>query len=123
MINADSENIIALIKQQATLFLLDGEEFYPFGTYIDMSGQVKPIGAYLEDNNPSTSHLISMLENYLKQKIDDKTLKIGVIAINVAISENGSTQDAIEMRLYKPNIEIERRYLKYHIKDKQVEFF
>lgn len=123
MINTDSENIIALVKQQASLFLLDAAEFSPFGTYIDMSGQVKPIGAYLEDNNPSTSHLISMLENYLKQKIDDKTLKIGVIVVNVVISENGSTRDAIEMRLYKPSIEVEKRYLKYHIKDKQVEFF
>ena len=123
MHSSDSENIIALIKQQAALFLLDAEEFYPFGTYIDKFGKIKPIGVYLEESDPSATLLISMLENYLKQSMDNKILKIGAIAINVVISENGSRQDAIEIRIYKPGFEIEKRYFKYHIKDKHIEFF
>jgi 20S proteasome alpha/beta subunit len=123
MNNSESESIIALTKQQASLYLLDAEEFYPFGTYMDMTGQIKPIGVYLEEGDLSIPLLISMLEKHIKQRIDDKALKIGVIAINVAITENGNSQDAIEMTVYKPNMEVEKQYFKYRIKDKRVDFF
>lgn len=56
--NAINQHIIA----QAKVFLDEADEFYPFATAISTEGLFIPIGANLENDNPSSELLIEMLD-------------------------------------------------------------
>jgi len=115
------EIILSVIKEQVKLYLLDAGEFFPFGTYIDRRGDIKPFSAFLEHRNdqPSSLELIGLLESYI-----DKNLSyiIAAIAIDVTIKENGESVDAVEVRFFEGN-RAYTKHLKYVIQTNDVKFF
>lgn len=120
----DRQIIIDNIKWQAEAFLLDANEFYPFGAYISNNREIVPLGAFIEDenDNPPSLEMIELLEKSFKQRLETEVAIIAAIAIDVSMKENGKTQDAIEIRL----LEKDRRntiYIKYHVEDGVVEFY
>ncbi|MFD0766128.1 hypothetical protein ACFQZI_14790 [Mucilaginibacter lutimaris] len=115
--------LVDVIKQQAELFIVEGGSFYPFGTCIDKLGEIKPIGAYLEGNDPSPSELISMLEAHFVKGLNNGLFNICAIAIDVSIKEKDKSYDALEIRLF--NLEkddVDKLYYKYKVKGKKVQF-
>src|SRR5580698_474647 len=119
----DIHKIITRLKQQAELFLLDAMEFFPFGTYINKKDEIVPVGAYFENDRTPSLEVIDLLEKGLKDHIKKGDCKIAGIAIDVRISENSATYDAIEMRFYEPNKEVYKKYFQYKIKENSVDFF
>lgn len=120
----DRQIIIDNIKWQAEAFLLDANEFHPFGAYISNNREIVPVGAFIEDenDNPPSLEMIELLEKSFKQRLETEVAIIAAIAIDVSMKENGKTQDAIEIRL----LEKDRRntiYIKYHVEDGVVEFY
>lgn len=61
-----SEKLIAAIKEQVQMFLLDAGEFYPFSTCIDKNNQIKPVSAFLGVDFSSSLELIFLLEKELR---------------------------------------------------------
>jgi len=120
--SANLEKIEKYIKKQAEVFLLELGTFYPFGCAINKVGEVIPLGAYLEGQNPSVPELIDLLENSINQKLNDGEYLLAVIGTDVTIKKNGVGLDAIEMRIFKKNSEEDKRYVKYKINDSFVEF-
>jgi hypothetical protein len=116
------EDLISLIKEQVQTFLLDGGEFYPFGTCIDKNDQFVPVSAYLDGEFPSSLELISMLEKSFKEKVEKGEYKVAAIVIDVTVKENGIGYDAIEIRFFEPNNQERKQYIKYNTHSSYIEF-
>jgi hypothetical protein len=115
--------LIDVVKQQAELFIVESGGFFPFGTCLNSLGEIKPIGAYLEGNDPAPSELIDMLEIYFTKGLSNGLFDICAIAIDVLIKENGNSFDALEIRLY--NLEkdgFDKLYYKYMLDGNKVQF-
>ena len=116
------EDLISLIKEQVQTFLLDGGEFYPFGTCIDKNDQLVPVSAYLTEEFPSPIALISILENSFREKVEKGELKVAAIIIDVTVKEDGIGCDAIEIRFFEPNNQERKEYIKYTTHSTYIEF-
>lgn len=113
------EDLISLIKEQVQTFLLDGGEFYPFGTCIDKNDQLVPVSAYLDGEFPSSLELISMLERRFREKGE---YKVAAIIVDVTVKEDGISYDAIEIRFFEPNNHERTEYIKYTTHSTYIEF-
>jgi hypothetical protein len=120
--NETSDQVVEILKQQATLFLLDAGEFYPFGTCLNHSDNVVPVGVYFENDHPSSQEAIESLEKGLIQGVQNGNYKIAALAIDITIIENSTACDAIEIRFFEPDKEVYQKYFKYVVKDDTVEF-
>ncbi|WP_222536961.1 hypothetical protein [Pedobacter polysacchareus] len=116
------EDLISLIKEQVQTFLLDGGEFYPFGTCIDKNDQLVPVSAYLDGEFPSSLELISMLEKRFREKVEKGEYKVAAIIIDVTVKEDGVGYDAIEIRFFEPNSHERKEYIKYTKHSNYIEF-
>jgi hypothetical protein len=117
------EALISIIKQQAEIFLLDAQEFFPFGTCIGHDKEIIPIAAYIEDENdrPKSDPLIDTLESSIKRGLESGHYKIGALAFDAYIHEGGQKFDGIIVRIYQSDI-IEEIQFKYYIHKDYVEF-
>jgi len=119
MKNAD--RLIKSIKDQAQIFLLDAGEFYPFGCCIDKMNQINSVGVYLENDNPSSSELILLLEKNARTGVESGQYEIAVIVIDVTINENNVDHDAVELRFFEVSCEY-TNYIKYFTYGTHIEF-
>jgi hypothetical protein len=67
------EEIVNNIKKQATFFLIDSGEFYPFGSKLLNDNNIVPVGVFIENDNDSQEiiHLLEIdaKESFLKERI------------------------------------------------------
>jgi len=115
------EKIINIVLQQAELFLLDANEFYPFGTCVNKKDEIIPVGAYLGGDHPESQALIDLLEKDFKEGIETGNYKIAALAIDILIRKGNERYDGIEMRFFEPK-GISKRVYEYTIKEHSVEF-
>ena len=120
--NINLEKIEDYIKKQSEVFLLELGAFYPFGCAINKKEEVKPLGAYLEGDNPSVPELIDLLKNSINEKLNNGEYSVAAIAVDVTIKEGNMDIDAIEVSVFEKNKQWDKRYIKYEIKDSSVEF-
>lgn len=120
--NVNLEKIEGYIKRQSEVFLLQLGAFYPFGCAINKKDEIKPLGAYLEGENPSVPDLIELLKNSINEKLNDGEYSIAAIAVDATIKENNKDIDAIELSVFEKNNQRDKKYIKYEIKDRSIEF-
>lgn len=96
----ENEKLIESIQEQAKLFLLNSGEFYPFGSCIGIDGNLKPLGAYLKSDNPSSVELVNMIERHIEEGLIHGDYKLGVSAVDVTIKREGKVYDAIRIRFF-----------------------
>lgn len=118
----DVEKLINILKGQAQEFLLEQGEFYPFGTYVNNDGVIKPIAAWSGNDTPPSSELIKILENYIENALSNKGYRAAAVVIDVYTRENGKRYNALELRLYEFNKEPYMRYFKYNIDGNHIVF-
>ena len=118
----DREKVVNILKQQLKLFLLEAEEFYPFGTYMNMKNEIVPVSAYFDDEEPSSLKIIGLLEKTFNDYVKKGICKIGIIAIDVVVRNNIEHYNAVEMRFFETGKEQYKKYLKYKINEHSVEF-
>jgi hypothetical protein len=111
--------LIDRILEQATIFLKDAGEFYPFATIVDIQGNIKPMGVYFEDDNPTSSLIIEKLTTAIKDGIQSRTYLCGAVGIDVLVLEKGRSQksDALEIRFYYESPSVEKTYYAYSKRD------
>ncbi len=118
----DSEKLVNIIKEQAKLFFIDAGALYPFGTCVDKNNNIRPIGAYLEGDDPSPLELIDLLEKNMREGFHNGEYSLGVIAVDVAVTKDDIRCDAIELHFFEPNGAESKRYIQYQLQDDNVEF-
>ncbi|KIO75690.1 hypothetical protein TH53_19240 [Pedobacter lusitanus] len=116
------QKLTLIIQEQVQMFLLDAGEFYPFGTCIDKNENVKPVGVYLDNDNPTSLEVISLLEENMKRGVENGQYKIGAVVIDVTIKEGEVNFDAIEIRFFEPDNQEYKRRIKYKTYGSHIEF-
>lgn len=118
----NTEIVIEVIKQQAALFLLDAAEFFPFGTYINLTDKIVPLAVKVvnEDDRPDSESLIEMLEGYFKANKENYV--VGAIGVDVAIKKEDVKVDALRIQLFYPSGEQRTVFYTYLIGNDSVEF-
>ncbi len=97
----DQSKLVNYIKAQVEAFLAEMEDFYPFGAAIATDGELKPLGAYLEEEELSVQALFTILEEYIAQNISSGGVRVGAIALAGIIREDGQAFDAVQVRFYE----------------------
>jgi hypothetical protein len=110
-----------VIFKQAEVFLLDAGEFFPFGSYIDLNGVIKPVGVYAENENPPAEELIVILKNYLNEGLESDKILIGAIGLDVNVKNDGRKYDALQVLFLEKGFE-NSKYFIYRIGKASVEF-
>ena len=117
------DELINFTKLQASEFLVNAGEFFPFGTYVNADGEIIPCGAWIEDENdrPQSDGLIKLLEDYFNKHTATGKMKCAVIAVDVFLNKNGEKKDAIQMRFFEGTKRF-TRYIKYVITHEDIIF-
>jgi hypothetical protein len=125
-----SEKEIELLKQniikQATYFIKEYGEFYPFGFIIDSKNHLKPTNVYLGKENPSTLEVIENLERAYKVGIELQNYIAVSICVDVKVVPPTMNEkiDALEIRLNTNEKESENIYVPYKLlPDGEVQFY
>ncbi len=92
------ENLIL----QAEYYLKQFESFYPFGCVIEKNDNIKPVSAFLENDNPDTVEVLNELTNGLRKGIQKKDYKAVGIAVDVSVIPPNKKEkmDALELRIW-----------------------
>ncbi|PWV56222.1 hypothetical protein [Chitinophaga sp. S165] len=114
-VNIDS--LRKLIIDQATAFLKEAGEFYPFGAAMDKNDELRPIGIYWGEEHPDSKEMIDRLSEALWNGIVRGDYKMAAMGIDVYISDdssNGKTS-AVEIRVVHHDGKVVRYYLPYKL--------
>jgi hypothetical protein len=112
---SDQKIITTYIKRQIEAFIVEMDDFYPFGAAVTNDGELKPLAAYLDDDETSVEALLPILENHIQTHIGNYKYRLCAIALSVLIKENGSSFDAVQIRFYqnsKETAQVNYKYLK-----------
>lgn len=101
-------NAIEVLKKnildQATYFLEEADEFFPFGATIDKNDNLKPVGISLEEDDPNAIEVLKKLETALTERIDKYECQYAAIGLDVYINTNTSKgiakKTGLEIRFY-----------------------
>jgi hypothetical protein len=116
------EQVINIVKKQAEAFLLDARGFYPFGTCINKTGDIVPVGAYWGNDNPSALQVIEFLESAFKTGLNNGDYRLAAIVVDVAVTEDDKIFDAVEIRFFELEKDPYKMRMKYKIKEESVDF-
>lgn len=117
------ERAIENIKLQAEAYLLDAGEFFPFGVGISAANDIKPLSAYIyeENDRPPSLPLINLLERHVERELSIGNYLIAALAIDVTLTENNERYDALEIRIFEKNSTY-KKHFKYSIHADSVAF-
>jgi hypothetical protein len=116
------EGLIMTTEEQVQMFLLAAGEFYPFAACINRENRIKPIGVYLENDNPSSLEVVAILEINIREGMENGDYKMAVLAIDVTIKEENVDFDAVELRIFDMNNQEYTRYVKYQTFGSHIKF-
>jgi hypothetical protein len=95
--------LITTIIGQAKYFLEDADEFYPFGSAITKDNKLRPIGIYLDDDNPSSSRVLDALKYSLFEGLKRKDYLLAAIGVDVFIKIDNEKKSALQIKVYDQN--------------------
>lgn len=116
MTQENIDSIRQLVIDQATAFLKDAGEFYPFGVAIDKNDELRPVGIYIDDEQPESGTVIDRLGEALWKGIEQGDYRMVGMGIDVYLPDDspaGKTS-AIEIRVLNEDLFI-RYYLPYRL--------
>ncbi|PWV45379.1 hypothetical protein [Chitinophaga sp. S165] len=118
--NTIQENIDRLrtsIIDQATAFLKDAGEFYPFGSAIKKNSELSPVGVYFGKEYPDSNEVIRHLAEALWTGIVDGSYQIAAMGVDVYIRDDNpeGKSSAIEIRIFNEEGIVVRYYQPYKL--------
>jgi len=109
----DQDKLVHYIRTQAKAFLAEMEDFYPFGAAVTTDGELKPLAAYLDEEELSVQALLAILEAHIEKELTCERFRIGAIAIAITIKEASQAFDAVQIRYYEKDAEVSTVNYKY----------
>ncbi|CAM1348695.1 hypothetical protein [Tenacibaculum ascidiaceicola] len=121
----EEQNLKALMFKQATAFLEDAEEFFPYGTIVKTNGETVPVGVYDGNEYIESNEIIDILEKNLSSRILDKEATLAGIGIDVIINhenEKGEEErrNALMIKTSTDGINWKEDYYLYRVERKVV---
>jgi len=91
----DTQKLFDSVLPLAQQFLLENDEFFPFGEVMKPNGEQVSLSAQLEDERPSSSDLIELLKNHYIQSAQAQDIIASSLAYDVKIE--GSDAIAVDL--------------------------
>ncbi|MFW0739996.1 hypothetical protein [Flavobacterium sp. T12S277] len=114
------DDLIELMLLQAQKFLEEIGEFFPYASVLSSEGELSTLGIYNDDDSDFTAKkAIDIFQNNIKKEIEEGTVSIGAIGIDVLIKE--TNQNAIMVKASHDGIKWHERNFLYTISDNVVE--
>lgn len=111
----ETERLITYIKQHIESILHNLNEFHPFGATLNANGELHPIPAFAGDDDISVPALLNLLEAHVGNSLLTDEAKLGAIAVEVPLHEQGQMVDAVQIRFYEKNKPVHSTDLKYRL--------
>jgi hypothetical protein len=127
-LHSQEDSINSLRKsviEQATLFLNDAGEFYPFGTALDFNNKLVPIGIYTGEEHPDSNFVLKELGKAIWDGLQKGLYKLAAMAIDIYLPiEQGEKIPALEIRIVNPEGQLVIKYRVPYVinNNKKVEF-
>ncbi|MFW0739949.1 hypothetical protein [Flavobacterium sp. T12S277] len=114
------DDLIELMLLQAQKFLEELGEFFPYASVLSSEGELSTLGIYNDDDSDfNAKKAIDIFQNNIKKEIENGSILIGAIGIDVLIKE--TNENAIMVKATDDGIKWHDRNFLYTIKDKIVE--
>jgi hypothetical protein len=114
------DDLIELMLLQAQNFLEEIGEFFPYASVLSSEGELSPLGIYNDNDSDFTAKkAIDIFQNSIKKEIENGSILIGAIGIDVLIKE--TNENAIMVKATDDGIKWHDRNFLYTIKNKVVE--
>lgn len=114
------DDLIEIMLLQAQKFLEELGEFFPYASVLSSEGELSTLGIYNDDDNDFTAKkAIDIFQNNIKKEIENGSVLIGAIGIDVSIKE--TNENAIMIKATDDGIKWHDRNFLYTIKNKVVE--
>jgi hypothetical protein len=114
------DDLIELMLLQAQKFLEELGEFFPYASVLSSERELSTLGIYNDDDNDfNAKKAIDIFQNNIKKEIENGSILIGAIGIDVLIKE--TNENAIMVKATDDGIKWHDRNFLYTIKDKIVE--
>ncbi len=96
----------------AESLLTDSGEFFPFGAKIYLSGELKPVGYYEEDEFPESQKVIDVLSTVFEKELNGKVIRSYCIAYDVRVTNEDfpTPTDAIVILFKHMDLNCELNY-------------
>jgi hypothetical protein len=124
-INNDFQELINHSHATAERLLLEQEEFYPFGAYLDNEGKLKPVGFYDGDEFPLGETIIKGLDEHFQKQLKAEEIRAYAITLDTRVRNDKFPEavDAVSIRItHKDTDNIVTYYFPYKLGQKQIEF-
>lgn len=119
----ECEELLNSVLAVARLMLKEHGEFYPYGGYMELDGEITHLGAKDEStDHPLSQDLIELLQNTFREMATNKQAKAVALICDVRVSSPGSDQkrDAIQACLDHVDGYSVKVYFPYQILDGEV---
>jgi len=124
-INNDFQELINHCHSAGERLLLEQEEFYPFGAYIDNEGNLTPVGFHDGDDFPLSNTMITGLREHFQRQLKDEELIAFAITFDTRVRNEQfpDAVDAISIRItHRDADESINYYFPYKVGQKRIEF-
>ena len=117
--NKTFDDLIDLMLSQATRFLEEMGEFFPYGSILKSDTTLGTLGVYNDDDDDfNATKAIDIFSNDIKKSINNNEILIGAIGIDVVINGN---ENAIMIKATNDGEKWHERCFPYTLKDNIVE--
>lgn len=103
------------VLNQASSFLKEFGEFYPFAIVIRSDGTLQPFSLYEGKEHPSPDKYLKELENVLRSGFDLYDYDSFAIGINTTVNKAGNKIDTIRIKLNYQRVDYEDCFVPYEI--------
>lgn len=110
------QQLIDSLISQATYFLNEAGEFYPFGAILDADMRLRPIGFFTKDEYPSSQEVLNELETAVKAGFENQQYRVAAIGVDVTIKDttgDAGQISAMQIRIYTEDGIAAIRYAAY----------
>ena len=111
------------VLDQASYFLKEYGEFYPFAIVLRADGTLQPFNVYEGEEHPSPAEYLKELEKVLRSGYDQYDYNSFAIGINATATKNGKKTDVIQIKLNYQGEDYENSFVPYEIKNGSVELY
>jgi len=101
MTTEDTKKLIDYSVSFAEKLLTDYQEFYPFASTINLSGELVQVEYFDGDDHPLSQDLINKIQPILDQKIDSKEMRAYALTYDVRVKRDhlSDKTDAIAIKI------------------------
>jgi hypothetical protein len=116
--------VLNFLLPHAERMLSEQGEFYPYAVALDAQGELSPVPADIETDDPDVGDVLVALHNGLREQAAEGSIRASGIAADVTLTDpdSGETTDAVQVELDHADGDPVDIYVPYESEGERVKF-